>query len=242
MKFCVAQTRPLRGDIQKNIEEHIRFIDTAVAYQADLIIFPELSLTGYEPTLANALATNQADGKFDIFQNISNKHALTIGVGVQTKSDADVFISLILFQPYKKRQTYSKKYLHIDEKAYFKSGQNFPILKLSAFNIALAICFEISVPAHVETAVKNGVDIYIASVAKSESGVEQAAARLSDIAKKHAIPVMLSNCVGQSDDFVSAGKSSVWNHNGMLLAQLDDVHEGIIIYDVVTQEHLAKTI
>jgi len=58
MKICVAQTRPVKGDIQSNIENHKKFIDLAVSGGADTIIFPELSLTGYEPELAKELATN----------------------------------------------------------------------------------------------------------------------------------------------------------------------------------------
>ncbi len=61
MKICVAQTRPIIGDIQRNIERHKNFIALAGSYGADTVIFPELSLTGYEPTLAEALATQPAD-------------------------------------------------------------------------------------------------------------------------------------------------------------------------------------
>jgi predicted amidohydrolase len=49
MKICAAQTRPVRGDIQTNIDNHKKLIDLAVSNGADIIIFPELSLTGYEP-------------------------------------------------------------------------------------------------------------------------------------------------------------------------------------------------
>ena len=49
MKICVAQTRPIKGDIQSNIDHHKRLIDLAVSNGADTVIFPELSLTGYEP-------------------------------------------------------------------------------------------------------------------------------------------------------------------------------------------------
>ena len=52
MKICVAQTRPIKGDIQSNIDHHKQFINLAVANGASIIIFPELSLTGYEPKLS----------------------------------------------------------------------------------------------------------------------------------------------------------------------------------------------
>ena len=58
MKICLAQTRSFKGEVQKNIENHLRMVKQAIASQASLIIFPELSLTGYEPELAKELAAN----------------------------------------------------------------------------------------------------------------------------------------------------------------------------------------
>ena len=110
MKICVAQTRPIIGDIQRNIEHHKNFIALVGSYGADTVIFPELSLTGYEPTLAEALATQPADKRFDDFQTISNTEQITIGVGVPTKTRTGICISLVLFQPHQARQTYSKQY------------------------------------------------------------------------------------------------------------------------------------
>ncbi len=85
MKICVAQTKPVKGDIQRNIENHKKLIDMAASHGADIIIFPELSLTGYEPTLAKELATTQDDSRFDDFQQISDRRQITIGIGVPTK-------------------------------------------------------------------------------------------------------------------------------------------------------------
>jgi len=59
--------RPLKGDIQSNIKNHKILIDLAVYNGADTIIFPELSLTGYEPELAKKLATTPDDSRFDDF-------------------------------------------------------------------------------------------------------------------------------------------------------------------------------
>src|SRR4051794_17238166 len=112
MKICVAQTKPVKGDIQSNIDSHKRLIDVAISNGADTIIFPELSLTGYEPKLSKELATDQDDSRFDDFQKISDTKHITIGVGMPTKSNSDILISMIIFQPYAPRQTYSKQYLH----------------------------------------------------------------------------------------------------------------------------------
>ena len=55
MKLCAAQIKPINGDIEANIEKHKKLIDLAIANGADIIIFPELSITGYEPAVATGL-------------------------------------------------------------------------------------------------------------------------------------------------------------------------------------------
>ncbi len=49
MKICAAQTRPSKGDIQRNIDNHKELVDLAVSKGADTVIFPELSY-GYFST------------------------------------------------------------------------------------------------------------------------------------------------------------------------------------------------
>jgi len=242
MKICAAQTRPIKGDIQSNIDNHKKLIDLAGSNGADTVIFPELSLTGYEPKLSKELATNQDDCRFDDFKKISDTKQITIGVGVPTKNNARICISMVLFQPHQARQTYSKKYLHPDEEEFFISGQSSIGLIGNKTNIALAICYELSVPEHAENAFKSGAEIYIASVAKSVNGVDKATQRLSEIANKYSMTVLFSNCVGHCDNFESGGKTSIWNNKGLLLGQLNDTNEGIIIIDTDTQELIAKTI
>lgn len=236
MKICVAQTRSITGDIQSNINNHKKIIELAASHGAAIVIFPELSLTGYEPKLAKELATHQDDPRFDDFQKISDTRQITIGVGVPTKNPQGTCISMVLFQPHQARQTYSKKYLHQDEEEFFISGQNFTELKVNNSSIALAICYELSIPEHSENAFKSGADIYIASVAKTVSGADKAIKNLSEIAAKYSMTVLMSNCIGIADGDECAGKSSVWNKEGFLLDQLNDTQEGIVIVNTETQE------
>lgn len=101
MKICSAQTRSVKGYIEKNIENHKKMIEIAVENKAEVIIFPELSLTGYEPQLAKDLATNQDDKRFDEFQKISDLEKINIGVGVPTMSDEGILISQLTEVIYK---------------------------------------------------------------------------------------------------------------------------------------------
>ncbi|GAB3920646.1 carbon-nitrogen hydrolase family protein [Larkinella terrae] len=240
MKLCVAQTRPVKGDIPQNIENHKAFIDRAVSLGVDTIIFPELSLTGYEPELAGELATTPDDDRFDEFQEISDANQLTIVVGMPTRSPSGNLITLIIFQPNLARQTYSKHYLHADEEPFFVSGDR-PYGFIGT-DVALAICYELSVPAHSETAFKHGAKVYLVSVAKTAIGVENAVKSLSEIAQKYAMTVLMANSVGPSDNFISGGKSSIWNTAGELVGQLNESDEGILLIDTESQEVKQETL
>lgn len=242
MKICVAQTRSIKGDMQRNIENHKKLIDLAVTHGADTIFFPELSITGYEPELAKDLATTPDDRRFDDFQKIADARQITIGIGVPTKNESGICISMLIFQPGQARQTYSKKYLHADEEEFFVSGQNTSVVIGNNTKIAPAICYELSIPAHAESAFKNGAEIYLASVAKSAEGIDKAVASLSGIARKYSMTALMSNCIGPSSGFESAGRSAIWNNQGMLLGQLNGAREGILMLDTNTQEIIAKTI
>lgn len=240
MKISVAQTRPIKGNIESNINGHKKLIDLAVLSGADTIIFPELSITSYEPELAKELATDKEDSRFDDFQHIADTKEITIGIGVPIKSKDGVSISMVIFQPNKAREVYSKQYLHPDEKKFFVSGQNTIGLIGKQSNIALAICYEISIEEHSENANKMGAKIYIASVVKTIHKIDLAIKNLSEIASKYSMVVLMSNCVGQANGNQCAGKSSIFNNSGSLLAQLDDTNEGLLIIDTDTQEIFEK--
>ena len=242
MKIAVAQTRPIKGDISANITAHKKLISLAISYKADTIFFPELSITGYEPELANEIATNHDDKKFDDLQEISNKNKITIGVGMPTKNKSGIKISMLIFQPGTPRQTYSKQQLHADELPYFVNGEKQIILTVGNKKIAPAICYESLQTGHSEIAHQLGAEIYVACVAKSQNGIDKALAHYPAVAKKFSMPVLMSNCVGYCDNFQSVGKTSVWTKKGNLVGQLDDKLEGILIFDTETEEVIAITL
>ena len=96
MKICAVQTQALKGDIAGNIARHLWFAELAIANGANMIVFPELSVTGYEPTLAASLATTATDERLDCFQELSDKHRVTICIGLPTRSEQQFFISMKL--------------------------------------------------------------------------------------------------------------------------------------------------
>lgn len=230
MKICLAQVKPEKANINTNIENHKKWIHVAISEKVDLIVFPELSLTGYEPKLAKELAIDQNDERLEEFQIISDHNEIVIGVGIPIKSQLGILISMVFFQPNRTRQTYAKQILHSDEKPYFIEGSEQIILTVQNIKIAPAICYESLQPEHTENAKKLGAELYLASVAKSQSGIDKAFEHFPKIALKYSMPTLLCNYIGHCDNFESAGQSAIWDINGKLIGQLDE-SEGLLIYD-----------
>jgi predicted amidohydrolase len=233
MKIAVAQTRSVRGDVDTNITSHQKLIDQAASLGVSLVIFPELSLTGYEPTLAAGLATSIDDKRFDVFQTLADSKQIIIGTGMPIQTGSGINISMILFRPGKQRAVYSKYFLHSDEDPFFVVGENLRDLTVSGEPVALAICYEISIPEHTVSAFEKGAKIFVASVAKSVRGIDKAHQTLSDIARQHKALVLMSNCAGTCDGDVCPGRSAAWNENGERIAQLND-SEGILVVNTQT--------
>ncbi|MBB1285831.1 carbon-nitrogen hydrolase family protein [Flavisolibacter sp. BT320] len=236
MKICLAQMQSHPGDIAANADRHLQLIRLAAEQRADMIIFPELSLTSYEPTLANKLATTPEDKCFAAFREMSVAQNIIIGIGAPLQQAEGITIGLLLFHPDEKMIVYEKQYLHADEYPFFIPGKSNDGLIGDDTRIALAICYELSVPAHAKAALQNGAQVYLASVAKTAEGVTKAADRLAGLAREHAITTLLVNCVGPCDGVTCAGQSAVWNNRGELLSQLEENREGLLLLDTETNE------
>ena len=236
MMIALAQTRPIKGDLLMNIGVHVHYIHQAAERGASIVFFPELSLTAYEPKLAHILATTQDNSHFEIFQVEANRYNITICVGVPIKAEGGIWIGMVIFSPNAPRQTYGKKFLHPDEEAYFIPGPTITPLLIEGIKVAPAICYELSCPEHVENAILKGADVYVASSAKTVEGNKRAFKALAITAQTYQIPTMQVNCVGFADGSLKAGASSVWNKEGSLLMQLGDDDEGLLIYDMDSEE------
>lgn len=236
MKLSIAQLRPMRGDMPKNLIAHQTLVERAISAGADLIAFPELSLTGYERALGVELATMQDDSRLDELQALSDTGSITICAGLPTTGANGVHISMVIFRPGQPRTTYSKQFLHDHEIPYFVEGHDPLSLPLGDLKVAPAICYESLVTEHLAQAVQQGVDVYLASVADSQKGVEKAYRKYPEMARQHSLWVLMSNCTGPCDGIESAGQSAIWNRKGQLLGRLDSTAVGILMIDTETDE------
>lgn len=234
MRLCAAQIRPTAGDVAANLSLHRAAIERGFALGAELILFPELSLTGYEPALAADLAMTPDDSRLDPLQSLADECGLTIAVGLPLKGESGVEIGQVWFQSGLPRETYSKMLLHADELPYFRCGTRQVLIRQSGHVLAPAICYESLQPAHAEAAAGAGANVYLASVAKSAGGVERASVHYPAIAREHGMAVLMANSVGPCDNFVAAGRSAIWSPRGEHVAQLDAEAQGVLVFDSET--------
>lgn len=234
MKICVTQIQSARATSAINIQKHIHWIEFAIDQNAALIVFPELSLTGYEPELASQLAIEPDSETLNVFEKISKAHDLTITLGLPVKTAYGIQIGMGIFQPDGSRQIYAKQELHADEMPYFVAGDRQSIVTIGNRKIAPAICFEALQAEHAARAFELGAQLYLVSAAKCARGVKKALIHFPRMAKEFSMPVLFSNAAGPCDNFISAGNSAAWDEHGNLAGQLGAENEGAILYDMVS--------
>ena len=228
----LAQLGPSAGDIAHNTEKHFFFIHEAQRRQATAVFFSELSLTGYEPTLAQKLAFSPNDPRLTDFQSLSDKLTITLGIGLPLRVAGGIQIAMAIFTPNHPLSFYAKQFLHTDEEPYFIPGTHPYCLDLGDYRLGLAICYESLLPKHVESCQQLGANFYLASVAKHHQGMTNAYPYYASLARTHRMPVAVVNAVGPSDDFVCGGQTAYWDVKGNLVGKLDDKEEGVLMVEL----------
>lgn len=232
MKMGVVQVRAIRGDIKANLNVHLRWMEKAATSGTELLVFPELSLTGYEPTLASALAIDLHDARLDLIQAFCDQHGMSVGAGAPIRTGTGIGIGMIMFHPHQPRWVYTKKYLHADEEPFFMPGQNERETFYEYPRMAPAICYELSVPAHRQRAAQLGADVYLVSVAKTRPGMATATEMLTSFAREYRIWVLVANAVGEADGMICGGGSCIISRDGKIIQQLGTTNEDILMADV----------
>lgn len=241
MKIALVQFRPAKGDLPDNLSRHLRLAEQLAEAGADAVFFPELSLSGYEPALAEDLASAPDDPRLEAFQHLADTRQLSLGVGLSLRTGGAVRIGMLFFQPGQARTAYAKQHLHPDERPYFQEGDRQILFSVSGLAIAPAICYESLQPEHAERAVESGARAYLASVAKPRAKMEAAYRHYAVLARRFSMPVFLVNAVGPCDDFTAAGGSAVWTAGGCPAGSLDGQQEGWLLVDPETGSVEQKT-
>ncbi|MEZ4583773.1 MAG: hypothetical protein R3A10_19415 [Caldilineaceae bacterium] len=128
-------------------------------------------MTGYEPTLARALATTPDDPRLAPFQMCSDADLIVIGVGLPLVLGAGVGIGMVLFRPGQSRVVYAKHHLHPDELPFFVPGANVPVRPSALATWAWPSAMSCPSPPMPQLPLSRSAACYVAGVAKSAAGV-----------------------------------------------------------------------
>lgn len=231
MRIALVQFESAPGLFLSNLERHIGWAQSAREQGVDWIAFPELSLTGYNPTLVREAAIELSDSRLDPLQDASDRLGLSIICGAPLKKTRGIQIGCLIFRPHARRLSYSKMYLHQDEVPFFVPGEEYNGY-IESVRLGLGICYELSVETHRTQVMSYGPLDYLACVAKTSRGIPAALQHLSAMAKEYSIRVMMVNGVGISEEGPLGGQTSVWAPDGKLEQSLDDHQEGLLISDL----------
>ena len=243
MILASAQTKPIRFDINANLEEHYKFIEFASDNGAGLIIFPEMSITGYERYEALSMAFTENDSRLSKLKQLSVERSIVIVVGAPVVIEDELYIGSFIIKPDNSVSIYTKQYLHSGEELFFKSSFDYnPVIKLENEKISLAICADIVNPKHAENSHKRNSTIYLASIFYTPNGVPEAYETLSGYAKKYSMNILMSNFSGCSWDMESGGKSGFWNDKGRFIAGLSDKDAGLLLIEKSSGNWIEKKV
>lgn len=217
---CVAaaQTVVARGDIAANVARHVALARRAAAEGARLVLFPELSLSGYEPTLAAQLALLPGDARLAPLRDVAAREGIVLVVGAPLANvGGKPLIAALTCTPQGALHVYTKQYLHPGEETAFAPGTGGAALEVDGSRVALAVCAEIAHARHAAAAAEGGARLYAASVLVSVSGYAADAALLQGYAARHRMPVLMANHGGVTGGWESAGRSALWDERGELV-------------------------
>jgi predicted amidohydrolase len=240
--LAVAQTVPTRGDVAANLEQHLRLAGVAREAGAGLLIFPELSLTGYELDLAGRLAFAADDERLAPLVDAAASSSMILIAGAPVRLDGRLHIAAFIISPDGTVGLYTKHHLgafsdsaRVDgvvppaEATLFQPGDRNPLVRFGGASVAMAVCADTGRPAHARAAAERGATIYLASMFVIPSDFERETANLGRHAVEHSMLVAFANYGGQSGGLASAGRSAIWSPDGEPIAQLGPTGGGIAL-------------
>jgi len=249
IRVAIAQINTIVGDIKGNSRKIKRNIKKAHDNHADIVVFPELTITGYPPEdllyrhdfiEENLTALNK------IAKYSKGKDILVILGFVDL--DTDIYNAAASIYNGQIINIYHKIFLPnygvFDEKRYFQSGKRLSIINYKGIKLGITICEDIwypGGPAYYETIIKNAELIVNISaspytIGKDSKRQEMIKTRCRD----NVTTVVYCNLVGGQDELVFDGNSMIVNEEGNIIAKLSSFSEELGIGDLNVKDTLKK--
>lgn len=226
--IAAAQSSSVKGHIESNVRRHAEFVRAAAEHHADVVVFPELSLTGYEPEIARTHLISMEDERLNPLRELADQFDLTIIAGAPVASSLDKpHIGALVIRS-EDALIYLKQHLHTGEEAFFSPGNKRCVIDVKGMNVGLAICADTNEPSHPREAAQNGAAIYAAGVLVTEEGYTPDITLLQGYAVQYGMAVAMANHSTPTGGWIPAGKSAIWDDSGVLIAMADGTNEALV--------------
>jgi len=237
IKIALAQINPIVGDLKQNSLKIIAFIREARKKGVDLVVFPELALTGYPPE--DLLLKNYFIVKNKQVLNSIKKECkgIDVLVGFVDKKEDNIYNSCALIRNGKIESVYHKSILPnygiFDEKRYFSPGNELVVHIIKGYTFAISICEDTWEDKFIDSLRKKSPD-FVINISASPFHLGKVSIRekaLSSVAKRVKSFVFYCNLVGGQDELVFDGTSKVISPSGKLIAVAKRFIEDLLIFD-----------
>lgn len=214
---CVlAQINPLVGDIRGNLARVLEIYD-AHAAAADVVVFPELVLTGYPPEdlLLRPSLEERISKALQVLCEATRAQPAMLVAGYPRHHESQLYNCAGVFSDGKLIAEYRKQclpnYRVFDEKRYFSAGQEACVITIKGISIALSICEDIWHPEPMAQAKSQGARLMV-NINASPFHVgkqQQRESMLAQRVQQGAMPILYVNQVGGQDELIFDGGSCV---------------------------------
>lgn len=219
LHLAAAQSPSIPGDLAANVRIHLDFAARAHAAGAGLVLFPELSLSGYELPLLQDLQLRPDDEVLAPLREAARRTGVTIVAGGPAANESGLpSIGAFTFSPEGSVSVYRKHHVHASEAPFAAPGPAEPTtFPHYGETLGLAICADVSHESHAEKAAGAGATLYLAGVLWSDDDTPRHERDMEGYASRYALGVLIANHAAPSGDYVSSGRSGFWAPGGQLV-------------------------
>ena len=246
MKIVMAQINTLVGDIKGNTQRILDICVDQSALGVDMVVFPELTLTGYPPEdlLLRQHTTDLTAAALErLCRELPAELAVVVGYprrqGDRLFNSAGVLYNGTILAEYDKQCL--PNYQVFDEKRYFEAGADTCVVTIKGLPIGLTICEDIWHPHPAANAAAAGAQVLInLNASPFHRGKQsQRTAQVSALARTHALPILYVNQVGGQDELVFDGGSFAVDARGDIQNRAIEFAEVMVSVEIETSPALS---
>jgi omega-amidase len=234
MKIAVAQISCSLGDPEANLVKVRDFVRRGKQLGAELIVFPEMTDTGYSMPVIRTHANPLNRGFVPGLQEIASDLSIAIVSGVSERDGSSIYNSQVLIDSRgdisaKYRKTHLYAVAPVEEQTCFAPGDAFTSFELGNLRFAFSICYDLRFPEmYRKLATQQKVGAFIISSAWPFPRVEHFRTLAMARAIENQSYVIASNRVGKDDDLWFCGSSAIIDPRGVVIAAASADREELI--------------